>query len=190
MMRFVQTIAIALALVFVTTNVKAQESIMNIGADLGIFLPTGDFSDDINTSFGFSASFEYMLQPNLSLTGTLGYISWSIDDEELDEGIEMSMSTIPIIFGGRYYIATEGFQPFVGVDLGFYKSTVEVDFYSLNRSNDETDFGFSVLAGALYPITEEISFRGILSFTNIFNGKDDISDWNFLAIRFGAIYRL
>jgi len=183
MKRFVQTIAIALALVFLTTNVQAQESIMNVGADLGIFLPTGDFGDGVNTSFGFSASFEYMLQPNLGLTGTLGYISWSSDVDGI------TMSTMPIIFGGRYYFATEGLQPFAGADLGFYKSTVEADMFGFKFSDDETDFGFSLLGGALYPLTEDISFRGIISFTNIFNGEDEVSDTNFLGIRLGAIYK-
>jgi hypothetical protein len=190
MKRFVQTIAIALALVFLTTNVKAQESIMNVGADLGIILPINEsffniskLGDSVSTSYSFMVNLEYMYLESLGISFSIGYIGWTTKNDYT------KLISIPIKIGGRYYFNNKNITPFVGLDLGVFNNKFEQEL-SYISNEEKSNLGFSILAGALYPVAENISLRGIVSFTNIFTGNENYSDVSYLSVRLGAIYRL
>ena len=69
------SIALVLGLVSTTLVTNAQNGRFSVGAELA--LPMGDFGDAASTGFGGSVRYEYPVNDNIGLTGTVGYLIFS-----------------------------------------------------------------------------------------------------------------
>ena len=95
---------------------------MTLGPALELSLPIGNFSDFAGFGFGGTARFEYGLDPNLALTGNLGYLWWS---GKSGTGYDWSNHAVPLI-GGVKYGFSKGW--FVSGELGLYFYTINWDY--------------------------------------------------------------
>jgi hypothetical protein len=96
---------------------------LGIGGELS--LPMGDFGDAYNLGYGGSARFQYGLEDNITLYGTVGYLVWSVDEDVL--GGDASLGGLEFLAGGKY-----------GFGSGFY-GLAELGITSFSFSYDYTD---------------------------------------------------
>ena len=172
-MRKLMTILLAIVLIagFTTTS-KAQ---ISIGANVGLAMPMGDWSDGYNMGFGGSANGEYALNDNMSLGLNIGYYSFGGKTDGY------SWSFIPIVADFKYSFMTEGFMPYAGLGLGMFMGTSKVDFMGISMSASESKFGFVPTAG--FWMGDSFKWGASLKY-NI------VSDVSYLGINVGIIYPL
>ena len=102
------TIIIMISLFF--TNTYAQTN-MSVGAGIDIMLPVGSFADHWVTGFGGTGEFDYIVTPRTSITGKIGYLTWS--GKNLPDGVSATYSGVPLLVGAKYYLQ------FIPKDLPF-----------------------------------------------------------------------
>ena len=149
---------IIFAMILLVGTTQAQKGKMEAGAQAGISLPMGSFSDAASMGYGVMGTFLYGFNKNIDLAGTIGYISYTTDVDG------WSWSTVPILFGARYYFG-EGTTKFYGLaNLGIYISstTITIDFGPYGGvqsfSDSSSDFGFSFGGGVKLPISKTMYF--------------------------------
>lgn len=148
---------VALALL-VSFNAQAQKMGASVGAE--ILIPMGDFSNVAKIGFGGTAQFDYMVNPDIAVTGKVGYITWGANtgDQLAGAKVEASWSAIPILFGGKYYFMPQGKARVYGqFELGLYmisvSSKVEVPFFGTQETSaSSTEFAIAPAVGVELPV--------------------------------------
>jgi nucleoside-specific outer membrane channel protein Tsx len=146
-----------LALFFVVGNINAQKDQMHVGGQVGLSIPMGDLSDGANMGFAFQGNFLYGITQDIDLTGSLGYISWGTDVDNV------SFSSVPLTFGGRYNFQRSQFTPYALAELGIHFTSSEVDIPSVSVpgfgdvgggsvSSSGTDIGLGLGGGFVYKL--------------------------------------
>lgn len=181
----------ALLVVFMVVLSLSTSAQIRVGGQAGLAVPMGDFGDLVGMGFGFHGLFVYQLQPQLELTGLLGYTTFGSKDEAIYA--DYSISTIPLLAGVRYSFSEQGvnpFRPYVGAELGlqFQSVSYEVDFGGFFGGRQEysasnTEFCFAPQAGFYYELSPAIDLDVNLKL-NI------ISDSNYLGVNAGILYQL
>jgi opacity protein-like surface antigen len=147
-----KVVFVLLVLFFFIGNVNAQQGKMHAGGQVGISLPMGDFGDGADLGFAFQGNFLYGLNSSIDLSGSIGYISWGTESDQV------SFSSVPLTFGGRYYFQRGEFTPYGLAELGlhFFSSTVEFSgfdgFGGGSFSASSTEFGLGIGGGFLYDL--------------------------------------
>jgi len=154
-------IVLSLIVVFLffafTNNSRAQD--MKVGAQIGVALPLGDFGDVASTGFGGLGTFHYVLKPNITLTGALGYYYFGSDkdiSDVLGSYFDYSYSIIPLVVGYRCYLGEKAgqFNPYLGGEIGLnffsFTSKAKNSFVEIESSHSETYFGLSQMVGFTY----------------------------------------
>lgn len=150
-------------LCFYLSNLYAQtqESPMGVSLQAGVSVPSGDFDNSAGLGVGGEGTFEYLINENLGLTGTLGYYEWGAKND-LPQGFDYSFSTVPLLAGGKYFFMLGGFLPYVGAQLGLnfvsLKQTVQIAGVNSNLDESSTKFGFSPLVGLRYLMPPNLAF--------------------------------
>lgn len=159
---------------------QAADKKMDVSIDVGYNHPLHDLSELAERGFGFHATFEYYMNPRLSVYGSAGYHIWStILDYELSymgytADAELKIGEIPLKVGGRYYFAEKGFRPFAGIGVGAHlirsKWTVSYEGPILGEISDDytenrTEFGISPHFGFKYELSEKMDFTANLKYT-------------------------
>ena len=175
-----KVIFVLLVLTFFIGTTNAQKGKMHAGGQVGISIPMGDLSDGANLGFGFQGNFLYGILPNLDLTGSLGYIAWGTDNDNV------SFSSVPLTFGGRYYFQHGQITPYGLAELGLHFTSFEVEIPSFlgfgggTADGSDTEFGLGLGGGIKYKI-ENITLDA--------NAKINIiSGFNNLMIMVGALF--
>lgn len=182
---------ILLILAFVSTVTFAQDKKMGVSVQGALVLPMGDFGDVAEMGFGGTGTFLYNLNKNLSITGTVGYISFSgKDDIGLDD---YSFSMIPILAGVRYYFTPDKFKPYVSGQLGIYSTSVSytmpsytiggVTFGGGEVDASDSEFGFAFGGGFLMPLGTSMNL-------DVNAAYNIVSDADFLGINVGVNFGL
>ncbi len=168
----------------------------NIGILGGIAFPMGNFSDAASTGFGFTGNYEYMVIPQLGITGSAGYFHFggaSATTQDLFGlgGVDFpSFNIIPIVVGARYYFIKGSVMPYGGLELGLYISsqssnnnlndqflfkgnsldntTQSID--NTSSSTTSTNFGFAPYVGVRFLVSPHVGLEGNLKFTIITGG--------------------
>jgi len=183
-MNFFKTIVmLALALTIFATSSYAQDGHMKLGGEVSLAMPMGDFGDAVGTGFGLTGVFTYPLNPQLFLTGSIGYISFG---EKFDG---FSFSTIPLNGGIQYrFNPGQKFQPYIGAETLFLFSTTTVkDSFFGSYSASSTDFGFTPIVGAAFPMSPNMEIRANIKYHIIFTSG---SSTTFLGIGGGVHFRI
>lgn len=144
-----KAVFILLVLFLFIGNLNAQEGKMHAGAQVGISLPMGSFGDIANMGFGFAGNFFYGINNNIDVTGSIGYISWGTDFDEI------SYSNIPILAGARYYFQKSQFTPYGLAELGMNLFSIDLPEYEIfgqtyGGSESTSEFGLNIGGGFLY----------------------------------------
>ncbi|MDQ7798628.1 MAG: outer membrane beta-barrel protein [Candidatus Edwardsbacteria bacterium] len=181
---------VLVALVALGSLSFAQKGAMSIGGDLGLFLPLGDMGEYYSMGFGICPTFDYVMNEKLSLTGTIGYVSWG-SKEEVD-GWEYSFSDIPLKAGAKYYFGGgTGIKPYGIGELGFHMLTAsvkgEILGYSFDESASETKLGLGFGAGFEYPMNEKMALNVLGEYETIMTEGDAFNNF---VIKAGIKYDL
>lgn len=173
--------------VFAVSFVQAQGKIA-IGANGGVFLPMGDFGDGYDMGFGGNAIFVYHLQPNLDITGSAGYQTWS------GKNADYTFSSIPVLAGIRYFFGKGKFLPYVNGELGMHFVTVDVPAIVIpgfgtvgGGSSSDSFFGFGAGGGFLYEIGNKLNLDVNAKFNSI---SSEGGSSNYINITGGVLVEL
>jgi opacity protein-like surface antigen len=177
----IQKITVTILLIAsVAFTLNAQTKQMAVGANFVLSLPIGDFSNGANLGYGGMGNFEYAFMPQLVGTGSIGYIKWGTDADNVD------FHAIPILVGVKYFfIPGVGFYGAGQLGLAILSASVDIPSVSFggvtygggSASSSDTKFSFSFGAGYEVPVSPTVA----LDFKALFNLLSDANN-----IQFGA----
>lgn len=159
-----------IALLSIASLFTAQAQ-MSVGPGLEIAIPIGNLSNVANLGIGASGQFQYNLNDNMAVTGTLGYIHFLTDVD----GVSFGM--IPLQAGFKYYFSG-GLYAMGQVGLHFARSSYSA--LGTSYSNTSNDVSLGIGAGyelALGNMKLDLAGRFQL-----------ISDANYLGLRAGLVF--
>lgn len=162
---------IAFASVMTVAGTAAAEG-GKLGVDGALVFPTGDWSDVAGIGIGGLVAGRYHIDPNLALTGRVGYIHHMSKDQL---GLDITTSEIPVLAGVKYYFDDmEG--PYVAGEFGWVSMRVKMSGEIMGQSFDESDSEgrFGMTLGGGYEVSN-VDFRGQLFMPNLL-GRDDGED--------------
>lgn len=96
-----------------TSPAAGSKKRTKLGADAAFVSPVWGYADFADAAFGLLGRFEYAFNPQLSVTGRLGYLYNLVDQPAGGFGLSM----IPIFVGARFNF-TSGGTPFVAGEIG------------------------------------------------------------------------
>lgn len=171
----------------------AQESNKAIELNGIVSIPIGDFNDIAKVGFGASGSYLYKLSNNFEAIGSVGFITWGGDKIEVGntsvEATESAM-TIPILFGGRYYLDNNIFTPYISGEIGMHifsssGTKAIISGIETDKIDGETNvyFGFGLGGGTTYQLDKSVFLDAGLQY-NIINAKESIGHF---ALKLGFI---
>ncbi|NJL12898.1 MAG: porin family protein [Microscillaceae bacterium] len=146
-----------------------------LGVELGLALPFDDFSDFVETGYGFRVKGLYFLNEHLGLGLTTGFYSFGVEgDRDDDEGFRQ----VPLTFDVMYQFSGNKAKPYVSGGLGIH-------FTSFRNENITFDTGdelaLNLGGGVLFAVADKIDIGGDLRFHIV----EDIS---FMGLSFKALF--
>jgi len=182
-MKKISILIIAL-LGFIVFNSHAQ---INIGATVGVQIPTGTMADGMTTGFGFDIVGKYMLSENLAVGVDVGWARFGTEDLGLEQDVSASGSFIPLTGLIEYHFGTGKVKPFIGTDIGLYIFKVKASYMGISASTSQSYFGFAPLGGIEYDIKDNLAFTANLKYNFVLAEGDNVS---YLGINVGIIFKL
>ncbi len=117
----------------------AAEKTMAFGANVFVGVPTD--AEGVDGIVGVLGTIDYALQPQLEVTGRIGYMHYLVD------GDGVSLSQIPLWGGARYFLAPGNQGLFFHGEAGINLLRASIDLGGATSSNSETEFGVNLLGG-------------------------------------------
>jgi hypothetical protein len=154
-------------------NAHAQGA-MTAGAGLDLLIPLGNFGNSYGVGFGGTAEFDYAASQNTSVTGKIGYLTWS--GKNLAPGFSASYSGVPLLVGVRYYphlfVTTKTEVKIYGhleIGLMFGSTSTSGTFFgsSYSASASKTDITIVPSVGLEVPVSPTGSIDGSVRFFDI-----------------------
>jgi hypothetical protein len=108
------------------TEASGPAAKITIGASGFGGMPIGDSGNAIDAGVGFLGSLDYPLNPQLELTGRIGYIHFVTDGEGF------SFSEIPLWGGARYFLSPDPQSVYLHGETGFNIFRASVDTQCLS----------------------------------------------------------
>jgi hypothetical protein len=127
-----------MSLVSMKASAQGQKS---IGAGIDIMLPVGSFADSWGTGFGGTAEFDYSLTPKTSVTGKIGYLTWS--GKNLPSGVTATYSGVPVLAGIKFHpriMPAESVRFYGHLELGMMFGSVSGSGHYLTITESKSDF--------------------------------------------------
>jgi opacity protein-like surface antigen len=174
-------LAVFFVVILVAGFTNAQGK-MALGLNAGIALPMGDFGDGYDMGFGGNGLFVYHVSPNVDVTGSVGYLTWSGKDA-IDGS---TFSSIPVMVGARYLFGQGKFHPYLGAELGMHFASFDYEFMGVDYSSSDSYFGWGAGAGFLYQIGNNMDLDVAAKYNSI-SSEGSASDYVsvFVGILFG-----
>jgi outer membrane protein W len=172
----IKKITLLAAIVLFAFGANAQIKVVAGGA---LALPTGDWGKMFKTSYGINVGAKYTLTDQIAAGVNIGYLMYQFKE---DAGGE-TFTSIPVTVTGTYYLATEGFKPYVGADLGYYlfRSKYDGETYKTKY------IGFAPTVGFEYSFSDKIGVDVNAKYNYVSTpGKAA----TYLGINFGLIYTI
>jgi hypothetical protein len=176
-----------LFVVFLVAGFTNAQGKIALGVNAGVALPMGDFGDGYDMGFGGNGLFVYHASPNVDVTGSVGYLTWSGKDA-LDG---FTFSSIPVLVGARYLFGQGKFNPYIGAELGmhFANSDYEYELLGVTYSGSASDsyFGWGAGAGFLYQIGNNMDLDVNAKYNSI-SSEGSASDY--VSVMVGLLFGL
>jgi len=174
-------LAVLFVLLLVAGYTNAQGKIA-LGVNAGIALPMGDFGDGYDMGFGGNALFAYHVNPNVDVTGSAGYLTWS--GKDANDGA--TFSSIPVMVGARYLFGQGQFHPYIGAELGMHFANFSYEFMGVDYSSSDSYFGWGAGAGFLYRVGNNMDLDVTAKYNSI-SSEGSASDYVsvFVGLLFG-----
>jgi hypothetical protein len=130
-----------------------------IGANGGVALPLGDFGTAFSTGFGGNGILFFELSPGIEISGSVGYYVWKGEDSFFFDMYKYTLTSIPLLIGGRYYFGDGPYMPYGAIEGGlhFVKSETKVAGITILESETRDVFGFGVGGGILFAVGRTMS---------------------------------
>ncbi len=205
MKKFTFSIASIIFLSLVTYNIAfAQLEDISVGANAGLAIPIGDFASVTKggATMGFGGGLHAKRVVDEKLTVGLDFSYFSFGGTDIADPISSSStkttySIIPISVFAQWYLTTEGFRPFVGLDLGYYmqtwKSDVTVSMFGINTTTPNVltfnKVGVAAFVGGAYPLNEQIDVFGDLKYHYITEAIAGAGPFSFIGVEVGVDYK-
>ncbi len=193
--------AIILLALCVSNNANAQ---MSFGLTGGVGIPMGDMADkakgDLGTGFGGTLQGRYHINDNMAIGLNIGYFSFAPKD--LPSGVTGSGTVMPISAAFDYYFMTDGFKPYVGIELGYMNSTYKASGSGMDISASNGGIMFAPVIGAAYGVNDNLDilfnlkymYGGTSGTVNTTVGGTtvpvDIATTTYIGINIGIQYKL
>jgi len=180
-MKKIAYLFIAVALLTLVGGCAAYAQQMSLGINGEIAMPLGTFKDISDMGFGGTALFGYQIDPNITLTGRAGYLSFSGKDFDLGSmKVKTSYGIIPILVGGRYYFMPDGDTRVYGAaEVGLYmlsaKATVTYLGYDVSATTSSSKFGFAPAIGAQFKVGDKMNLDAHVNYSYIAAEGDALS---------------
>ena len=155
---------------------------VGVGAEVGV--PMGDFNNYSSVGFGEMGTVGYMVDQDLTVTGKIGFLSFSGKDQTitiLGHSTTVSagsVSVIPILVGGRYF-----FMP--PADMRIYGSA-DIGIYNIGNGGG-SKFGFAPAVGAQFKAGDNMKVDVHADYTYI---STDVTSTTWLGIGVGLVFDL
>jgi len=133
-------------------RVPHQESAA-FGLDLGVFAPSGNGADRLDSAPMISGLYEFYVTPRISLRPSIGWTQPSLSGSAID-----SVREVPIRFDVNYNWEGGKWHPFVGTGLGAYWMQYRRRGESLGDS--ATKLGFNLGGGVEYFLNRTLTIKG------------------------------
>ena len=143
---------------------------MQLAADGALAVPLGNLSDGAGIGLGALLRYEYVVLPQLNITGRAGFIYHL---PKTVNGADSNFWTIPVLAGVKYalneqfYVAGE-----LGLFLNHVSASVMTPFGNISASSSETDLGLT--AGAGYR-RGDLDIRLALDILNLGHAGDNMT---------------
>jgi outer membrane protein W len=173
----------SVCLLFTFISIQAQ---YDVGATVGVQVPTGNFADGSKLGFGINLVGKYMLKEHLALGLNLGYQIFGVKDLPTDVTAHGTM--VPITALVEYYLGSGGkVNPYVGIDLGLYNVGYREKSGGETFHDSKTYFGIAPTGGIQMGINEKVSFCANLKYNIVF-AEGDQAAW--VGINAGLIFKI
>jgi hypothetical protein len=132
-------------------SASAQEK-MSVGAGVDLMLPVGSFGDSWGTGFGGTAEFDYVINPKFSVTGKIGFLTWS--GKDLPNGVTATYSGAPVLVGIKWYpsfIPQNSVRFYGHFEIGFMMGSLSASGKYATIGSSGTDFTLVPSVGAEIP---------------------------------------
>jgi len=179
--------SVLVVLVLVSGLINAQGKI-SIGVNGGAAIPTGDFGDGFDLGWGGNALFVYHINPNVDLTGSAGYITWSGKDS-----INATYSSIPVLLGIKYLFGKEKVHGYGSAELGVHFTTLDLPVVDLGEgetfggTESNTYFGWALGAGLLYNISDKVDIDFSAKYNMILVGEENSYDQKSTSVDYFSV---
>lgn len=174
---------VVLALVCFTSINHAQKKKMFIGGGVEVALPQGDMGDAYTLGYGATANFEMEFSNQLVGVATVGYLMWSADEDAWGSNVDVTVGSIPILGGVKYYFNKKGGFYVLG-QAGLYMTSGSAEVSGV-KIYDDSSSDFAIRAGGGYEMPiGKTAMLDISAFYNI------ISDANNIGVRVGGKFPL
>jgi hypothetical protein len=153
-----------------TAEATMPPQMMNLSADGNVSLPVGSFSDGAGVGLGALLRYEYVILPQLNITGRVGFIYHLPKSQD---GFDTKFWTIPVLAGVKLAL-NQSF--YVAGELGLFSNHATVTatgvFGTGSASASETDFGFT---GGVGYRTGNLDARLALNVLDLSNASDTMA---------------
>jgi hypothetical protein len=185
-----------IAMLFLSTNLYAQESSSRAGFQIGGYLPLGGWSDNVSAGIGGMGLYNYKITSKIALTGAVGYFTFPSKDElpdvaEPGKKGSWSYAVVPFLAGLKVGFGPDdqAFQPYISCELGFflasadYKMKTESGTVVTVNAEPPSPFGFAPAVG----FKLKLGFDVDLDVNAKFNIAKEI---NHLGLNIGILFRI
>jgi opacity protein-like surface antigen len=146
-----------------------------LGADVGLSVPTGDYTDEASVGFLAGLTGTYMLNGSLGIGGDVRLLTPSVADDfeeamaaSAGSSVDASLHAIQVTPHVQFVIPTGGkVRPYLQGGLGLYNLGSKVKGGSLDTDHSETRFGFHVGVGARVLVTRAFAWSAELAYHSI-----------------------
>lgn len=178
-------LALAVLALCLVGTASAQQGAMSVGGGLNLGLPMGDFGNAAGFGIGFLARFQYGLNEQMALAGSIGYISFA-------EKNSISSSALPILASARYYFTPGSGRVYGQADLGLTSVSQDVNisfggFGSISGTASSTNFSLGFGGGYEMPLADKWNLDLGLGYNIVLASGGSLS---YLGIRAVAMYGL
>jgi hypothetical protein len=150
---------------------------IGISAQGGMTLPLGDFGDVVKPGYGGTGFLFFELSPGIEITATSGKFMWEADSEVVD----VTLSSIPLLLGVRYYFGEGGFAPYAALEGGLhFLKTEAFPFVS-----ETEEIGYGIGGGLLFRISNNLFIDLGVKYNSILDSEANDYSSDFLSFMIG-----
>lgn len=188
-MNYIYRLVIIISLLIAHNPLIFSQSGFSTGASFNIGFPVGAFNDIAKTGIGGSAIAEYGFNNEFSATFSISIQSFGTKVPRFATGgsaIDLSITSIPVLLGVRYY-----FTPaiFLMAEGGTHFFRANADIYKVyNKQQLSTDYEAKFGAGLGGGIRYRIAYASLLEFSGVYQYVTD--DLNSIALRISVMILL